>query len=252
MELSWEAQASSQRRQQQHQAQLPGAPWGEGGSAPAGAPPSPSQTSRPTPSHTHPGQAGRGACSAPAGLLVKTWLVRMRPPPPQPQHANTFHPPPPPPGTLPVHHRSLQQPQRLLGGQRPPPPARGWSGWEARVGHPPSHLPSCPHSPKRVPKSDPTPTAPHPQRVTAPTATSACTPTPPASLRLRACNPTRVPHAHTPPTTSGLTPNAPPPVCTPICHRSPPRTHGRPLPTYTRARPPHTRAPPAPSPPRRR
>lgn len=75
MELSREAQALSQCRQQRIQAQVPRTPCGDAGrSAPAERP----TTCRPPPlSCTHPEWGGQGACSVPAGLLVRKSLVRM-------------------------------------------------------------------------------------------------------------------------------------------------------------------------------
>lgn len=80
MELSSEAQASSQCWQQCLQAQVPRAPWGDaGGSAPAEPPPTdtPTPADPPVLSCTHPERGGPRACSAPAGLLVRGSLVRM-------------------------------------------------------------------------------------------------------------------------------------------------------------------------------
>lgn len=167
MELCREPQAPPQRRQQRRQAQLPGVCWGEGGSVPAGHPPpnrTPTPARPPVPSHTHPGRAGRGVCSAPAGLLVRGHLVRMRPPVVPPPRTPLF-----PPSTFPVYHGGLQQPQRLLGAQRPPQPAGGGGvggvhGWDAprRWNTPP--LPSGGtlrgHLPRTPPCVSPQPHAP--------------------------------------------------------------------------------------------
>uniref|UniRef100_A0A8C3K529 Interleukin 17 receptor E n=1 Tax=Calidris pygmaea TaxID=425635 RepID=A0A8C3K529_9CHAR len=87
LELSGEPQVPSQRRQQRHQAQLPGAPWGEGVSAPAGGGVCVSQSWTVHPSQTppipHSPRTGR-----PGGLLsasrapARRHLVRMWTPPP--------------------------------------------------------------------------------------------------------------------------------------------------------------------------